>query len=259
MLINRVMILLLTLLQSFILPTYASEPGTMPGYDYKVTDIAKLGLNSQQLFDSLPTKWMDLDNSTCSKRTLVWSYYLKKKYNINPGLIFVFFGKRVWEGHKKQYWYHAGTYVVENGVEKFLEASYPNEFSSPLTLYPWMAQEMEYSRTPIDSTKCVEITPEDTDLLDHFLSRGFFPNQRDNGKPAYDCYYKKVPPYLAYPGVVGELELGHDVNGQPTDYTVTHFEDDWVFEACVDARSGGKRLRRSEARSFCSSYLQSLK
>ena len=83
------------------------------GYNYSVTDVKSKGLTAQRLFDSMSTSWMDLEHSVCANRAHVWSYDLHRKYGINTGTIFIFFGAKVWDGQKHSYWYHAGTYVVE--------------------------------------------------------------------------------------------------------------------------------------------------
>lgn len=231
-------------------------PGYIASYQYTVTDVASRGFTAQRLFNSLPTSWMDLEHSVCSKRAQVWAYELKRKFNLNAGVIFVFFGEKVWRGHKKKYWYHAAPYVVENGVEKVLEASYPQDFKAPLSVVEWMAQEMEDSRSPIDAARCVELDKDDTDMTEYFLFQGFLPNKRLGGKPAYDCYYRKVPAYLAYPSLVGEIELGRDVDGNPTQIQLNDYDRDILLDACIDSFAGKKLIKRPAARTFCEAFLK---
>jgi len=233
-------------------PNAFSADVPISGYHYAVTDIKSKGLTSQQLFDSVSFSWMDLEHSVCANRAHIWSYDLHRKYGINTGTIFVFFGAKVWENQKHSYWYHAGTYVVENGKELVLERSYPDVFK-PLSVVEWMDNEME-GRVP--ASGCIEIKKdEDVDLTSRFYYHGFLPNVRDNGKPAFDCYYRKVPGFYPYPETVAEMELGVDVNGNKIDYDLENYNQDTLYSACVDAFSGGKFFKKGDARDFCNAYL----
>ena len=222
------------------------------GYNYSVTDIKSKGLSAQALFDETNYLGMDLEHSVCANRAQVWSYDLHRKYGINPGTIFIFFGAKVWEGQKHSYWYHAGTYVVENGKELVLERSY-SDVTKPLTVVEWMDNEMEGR---VDASKCIELKKgADADLTADFYVHAFLPNYRDNGKHAYDCYYRKVPGYIPYPETVAELELGKDEDGNPIDLGLKTYDHDIVHNACVDAYSGNNIFKRGSARNFCDHYI----
>lgn len=232
--------------------TFAADIA-IEGYNFKVTDIAAKGITAQRLFNEQSTGWMDLEHSVCANRAHVWSYDIYRKYRVNTGTIFIFFGAKVWEGQKHKYWYHAGTYVVENGVEKVIEGSYPSEVSKPLTVVEWMDNEMEGR---VNASKCVEIKKDaDRDLTELFYFHSFLPNYRANGKPAYDCYFRKVPGYIPYPETTAELELGVDEDGQKIDYELKNFDKAILWNACVDAYVGKKYLKRAAARKFCDSYI----
>lgn len=224
------------------------------GYAYSVTDISNHGLTAQKLFRALPTSWMDLEHSVCANRAHVWSHELHRRYGINTGTIFIFFGAKVWEGEKHKYWYHAGTYVVENGQELVLEQSYPSEVSRPLTVVEWMHNEMEGKA---DASKCVELKKDsDRDMTERFYYHAFLPHQRPDGKPAYHCYYRKVPGYIPYPEMVAELELGVDEDGQKIDYDLKAFDSNLVWNACVDAYAGRNLFKKGPARSFCAQFIK---
>jgi hypothetical protein len=224
----------------------------IPGYQYLVTDIKAKGLTAQDLFDSLSRNWMDLEHSVCANRAHIWSYDLHRKYGINTGTIFVFFGKKVWKGQRHKYWYHAGTYVVEDGQELVLEGSYPGRFKAPLTVVEWMDQEMEGANGKVDASRCVEIKKdEDRDLTERFYVHAFLPSERPKGKDAYHCYYRKVPGYLAYPETVAEQELGVDEDGNKVDDWITGYDRSTLFSACVDAYAGRNFFKKAVARSFC--------
>jgi hypothetical protein len=236
-----------------VAPKAYSADVAIQGYNYSVTDIKSKGLTAQRLFNSLSTSWMDLEHSVCANRSHVWSYDLHRKFGINTGTIFIFFGEKVWEGEKHKYWYHAGTYVVEDGKELVLEQSYPSEVFGPLSVVDWMHNEMEGKA---DASKCVELkNGEDQDMAERFYHHSFLPHKRNNGKKAYHCYYRKVPGYIAYPETTAELELGVDEDGNKIDYDLKNFDQSTLFTACVDAYTGRKFLKKGAAKSFCKSYL----
>jgi hypothetical protein len=229
--------------------SYAADVA-IEGYNYSVTDIKAKGLSAQKLYDSMSASWMDLEHSVCANRAHVWSYDLHRKFGINTGTIFIFFGAKVWEGQKHTYWYHAGTYVVEDGKELVMEQSYPSEVSKPLTVVEWMDNEME---GVVDASKCIELKKgQDQDLTSLFYFHGYLPNKRANGKPAFDCYYRKVPGFIPYPETTAELELGLDEDGNKTDYDLTGYNKDILYTACVDAYAGKNFFKKGEARKYCS-------
>jgi hypothetical protein len=224
----------------------------IPGYNYAVTDIKAKGLSAQALFNSLSRNWMDLEHSVCANRSHLWSYDLHRKYGINTGTIFVFFGKKVWKGQRHKYWYHAGTYVVEDGQELVLEGSYPKEITTPLTVVEWMDQEMEGAHGKVDGSRCVEIKKDqDRDLTERFYYHAFLPSERPRGKESYHCYFRKVPGYLPYPETVAEQELGVDEDGNKVDDLITGYDRSTLLSACVDAYAGRNFLKKADARSFC--------
>ena len=232
------------------LRSFASDV-PIPGYSYSVTDIQSQGLNSQALFSSMSTSWMDLKHSVCSNRAYIWSYDLHRKYGLNTGTIFVFFGEKVWERQKKSYWYHAATYIVENGKELVLEGSYPDEVFKPLTVVEWMDNEMEGR---VDASRCVELKKsEDQDLTQLFYYHSFLPSNRAHGKDAYHCYYRKVPGYIPYPETVAELELGVEESGEKIDYQLKSYDQGILYQACLDAFSR-RGSRRGSANGFCGQY-----
>ncbi len=234
-------------------PKAFSADVPIQGYNYSVTDVKSKGLSAQKLFDVLTSSWMDLEHSVCANRAHVWSYDFHRKYGINTGTIFIFFGAKVWEGQKHSYWYHAGTYVVENGKELVLEGSYPSEVSKPLSVVEWMDNEMEGR---VDASKCVELKKDqDQDMTSLFYFKDFLPNHRDNGKPAYDCYFRKIPGFIPYPETTAELEFGLDEDGKKTEYNLKGYDKEILYDACVDAYAGRNFFKKSSARSFCKSYI----
>ena len=233
----------------FISPSFSADV-PISGYSYSVTDVQSKGLKAETLYDSLSTSWMDLEHSTCSNRAYLWSRELNQKYKINTGTVFIFFGAKVWEHQKKGYWYHAAPYIVENGKELVMEKSYPDEITKPVSIVEWMDNEMEGR---VDASKCVEVKKDvDRDITELFYYHQTLPNQRVGGKPAYDCYYRKIPSYVAYPEVTAELELGVQEDGKPTDYKLKGYDSDILYQACLDVYHG----RHASAAGFCDVYLK---
>lgn len=232
--------------------TPSLSDGAMPYYHYQLTDIAKVGLTSKQLFSEVRNDWMELKHSVCSNRAHIWGYDMYRHHNINVGRIFIFFTADVWKGEKKGYMYHAGTYVIENGQEWVLERSY-NEVFRPLTIVEWMDNEME-GKAP--ASQCIEITEKDTDLTEYFYERYNLPRKREGGKPSAPCYFRKVPGYLPYPASVAEIDFKKDADGKPSTYNPTDFDFNEVMTACIDSRVGHKKLRQIGAADFCRSYLR---
>lgn len=230
--------------------------GSVASADYQVTDVASKGWTADQLFADVASsaRWMDLKHSVCSNRAQVWSYDLYRKRGLQPGTIFVFFTARVWANDRKGWHYHAGTYVMENGVPKVLEGSYPDETQKAQTVVEWMDTEMEGRA---DATRCLQLTADDTDLTEYFYqTKGNLPETRANGKPGAPCYYRMVPGYIAYPYQVAELELGRDDRGAKSDYAPTGYDLDQIYWACVDAYSGRDPFKRGGGKNFCKRYLR---
>lgn len=245
----------ITFLASFIAVSFipssalaSSVPGFIEDYQYQVTDIATKGLTSEKLFAAIDTSWMELEHSVCANRALLWGYQLHNQYKIQTGKIFMFFVSDLWTNDKQGWMYHAGTYVIENGKEVFLERSYPTQVKRPLNLIEWMDDEMEGRA---DAKDCIEITKKDVDLTPYFYARRNLPRKRGDGLAGAPCYYRKVPEYFSYPATVAEVDFGKDANGKPIDYTLSEYDRTELYYACVDAASGGKWARRGSARSFC--------
>ena len=228
-------ILLISLAPAFAQTT----AGNITDYNYQLTDVATAGLRKEDLFANMERKMLDLEKSICANRAHLWAWDIHKLGNINTGKIFIFFGKSIWtKNDKKGYMYHVAPYIVENGNEYVMEASY-NDVPKPLSIDEWIENET-YNR--VKGSDCLEITAADTDLTEYFYDRGYLPEVRKNGKPGARCYIKKTPGYYRFPMNIATHELGKNSSGKPTEYNPTQFEKDEVLEACVEATGKAGRF-----------------
>jgi hypothetical protein len=215
------------------LSAFANKPGYIPDFNYQVSDLATMGLSRQTLFQKMERKMLDLEKSICANRAHIWAYDLSK-YNIQTGKIFLFFGSSIWTNDKHGYMYHVAPYIVDNGVEYMMEASY-GDLTEPLQIKEWVENET-YGR--VTAGDCIELTAEDTDMTEYFYERKNLPeNVRPSGKPAARCYYRKVPGYYWFPTSIAYHDLKKDANGRKVEFNPKEFDKDDVVEACVEAAS----------------------
>jgi hypothetical protein len=236
----------LTALSLISLSAFANTPGYISDFNYQVSDLATMGLSRQTLFEKMERKMLDLENSICANRAHMWAYDLSK-YNIQTGKIFLFFGSSIWTDDKHGYMYHVAPYIVDNGVEYMMEASY-GDLSEPLKIKEWVENET-YGR--VTAADCIELTAEDTDMTEYFYERINLPEKkRPSGKPAARCYYRRVPGYYWFPASIAYHDLKRDADGVKFEFDPKDFDKDDVVEACVEAASskfgrffGGGRLK----------------
>ena len=231
----------------------SSSAGYIRDYDYQVTDVATLGLKKEAMFAGMARNWLDLEDSICSNRAHLWAYDFSRFYGVKTGKIFIFFGESIWKDDKKGYMYHVAPYIVENGTEYVMEASY-SDILKPLTVKEW-AENETYDR--INGNDCIELTDKDTDLTEYFYARHNLPEQRENGKPSSRCYIKKVPGHYWYPTSIAYHELKKDEDGDKIDFAPQTFDRDDVMAACKEAAGGkiGRLLGGGKAK--CEKHLYS--
>lgn len=211
---------------------FASTPGSIPDFNYQLSDIAAKGLSKEVLFQRMERGMLDLEKSICSNRAHLWGYDLSR-YGINTGKIFLFFGASIWTNDKTGYMYHVAPYIVENGVEYMMEASY-GDITKPLEINEWIENET-YDRVGVND--CVEITAADTDMTAYFYDRYNLPEKRPSGKASGRCYYRKVPGYYWFPTSIALHDLKKDVDGNKVDFDPKAFDKDDVLEACTESAS----------------------
>jgi hypothetical protein len=210
--------------------------GYIKDFDYQLTDIASKGLRKETLFSTTETSFMDLEKSICANRAHVWGYDLSRFNKINTGKIFFFFGASIWNKDDKHgYMYHVAPYIIENGTEYVMEASYPSELKAPVTVEEWMENET-YNR--IKATDCLEITAADTDLTEYFYARQNLPEKRGADKQGARCYFRKVPGHYWFPTSIAIHDLKKDEDGKKVEFDPKAFDLDDVLEACIETASG---------------------
>lgn len=234
--------------------TSSLAAGYIKDFNYQLTDVATKGLRKESIFASMERNFIDLEKSICANRAHLWAYDMFRfNGRINTGKIFIFFGSSVWKKEdKKTYMYHVAPYIVENGTEYVMEASYP-EVTKPLTVEEWIENET-YNR--VKGTECLEITAQDTDLTEYFYERKILPEKRGNGKPGARCYIRKVPGHYWFPASIAYHDLKRDDEGKPVTHNPTTFDKEEVMDACVEAASTklGRLLGGGKAK--CKSHLK---
>lgn len=231
---------------------WANNAGFLKDFNYQLTDFAKAGISKEVVFDRMERKMISLENSICSNRAHLWAYDIFRSTGANTGKIFVFFGRSIWEGDKKNGWmYHVAPYIIENGTEFVMEAGY-SDVVKPLSIDDWVANET-YGR--VRGSECLEITAADTDLTEYFYERRNLPERRGNNLPSARCYLRKVPAYYWFPMSIATRDLGRDVNGKKVDFNPTAFDKEEVLSACTEAASGKIGRIFGGGKSKCKKYL----
>jgi len=209
---------------------FASDSGLIKDFNYQLTDIAQRNLSKEELFSSMLRNGVDLEHAICANKAHVWGFDFENRYQIKTGKIFMFFGASIWENASQGWMYHVAPYIVENGQEWVMEASYPSEVSEPLSVNAWLENETDGR---IKASQCREIFAADTDLTQYFYERYNLPETR-NGKPGAVCYFRKVPGHYWYPTSIAYHDLKKDEDGNEIDYDPKSFDTDDVYSACVE-------------------------
>ncbi len=210
-----------------------ANPGHISDFNYQLTDIAEKGLKKEVLFARMERGMMNLEDAICANKAHVWAYDFSRFYGINTGKIFLFFGGSIWTEDKKGWMYHVAPYIVENGQEWVMEASY-GDITRPLNIDEWVANET-YDR--VRGTECVEIFADDKDMTQYFYERFNLPENRGPGKKSARCYIRKVPGYYWFPTSIAYHDLKKDEDGNKFDYDPKGFDLDDVMAACEEAVS----------------------
>lgn len=219
--------------------------GYIADFNYELTDISSKKLIKEQLFENMQREMLDLDNSICANRAHFWAYDFYRLHGINSGKIFIFFGRSIWRKDETGYMYHVAPYIVENGNEYVMEASYP-EIKKPLTVEEWIENET-YKR--VRATDCIEITAKDKDLTEYFYDRFNLPETKAK------CYIRKVPGYYWFPASIAYHELKKNEKGESVEFNPKGFEIEDVVDACTEAASTKWGRLFGMAKNKCEKYL----
>lgn len=211
---------------------FASDPTYLPEFKTHLTDVATKNVKKEVMFSSM-LRSIDLEHSICANRAHLWAYDFFRHYGVMSGKIFIFFGKSIWQDDKESWMYHVAPYIIENGKEFVMEASY-GDVTRPLTVSEWIENET-YNRVRGD--ECVVLSSQDTDMTEYFYERASLPETRENGKASARCYIRKVPGFYWFPTSIALHELGRDEDGRKVEYNPTSFDVDDVFSACVEVAS----------------------
>lgn len=216
-------------------------------YPYSMTDILARGQNRNTLFSSMNTDLIKTGSSICSNRALVWVYDFKRNYGINAAKIFLFYTGKTGRIGRKTWWYHVAPIINEGGKVWVMDPGFIPKIEAPLTTSQWF-QEF------VGTTKCREIRAEETDLVERMQWERTFPEYTPEYGRA-DCYYHIAPAGLWTPGIVASYLSGKDSEGRPIPHMSMEFDQEQVFDACVEAAS--TRLGRvfGDPKKKCRRYL----
>lgn len=199
------------------------------GYDWTVTDIASRGLNKEDLYQRMDTKFIRAQKSICSNRALMWSQNFKRDYKLDTAKVFLFYTKKKARASAKTWWYHVAPAVNENGSIWMMDPGFPGFVDGPLTILDW-------AETMTGSRNCKEIKPNETELIERMFITQVFPHNTSYGW--HDCYYIVTPHTLWTPETVAMSLLGKNSSGEPVHFSRPRIDKEEYFQACVEATTG---------------------
>lgn len=232
--------LLITISSAFATEVQLSE------YDWKLTDISKVGMSRQALFNKLDRKFIKLDSSICSNRALMWAWDMKTKYSIDSAKIFMFYTKKTGEVGRKTWWYHVAPVVNENGTLWVVDPGFAGRINGPITQNDWL---LNFA----GSTKCKEIKSGENDLIERMFYGQVFPSTTSYGN--FDCYYRYVPGPYWTPASVAKNLLGVDEYGNPIRFERHEMNEAEVFQSCVEATTSSLGRIFGGGKKACRKYL----
>jgi hypothetical protein len=231
-------ILFISLFTFLTLSKTTAAPVAIKDYDWKVTDVAELGLKKEEIFLGLDRKFIKLGNSICANRALMWLHDLKKEHNIDGAKIFLFYTEKTGGAGLRSWWYHVAPIIAENNDLYVIDAGF-RSIKNVMKVKDWVG-------TFSVGAKCKEIQAHETDLIELMNSGRQFPTTTHYG--TYDCYYKVVPAGLWFPTSVATSLMGGNISNE--------IQEDEVYSACTEATTSpiGRHLgfKRKQCKRFSS-------
>lgn len=215
-------------------------------YNYTVSDIARLGLTKDQIFQSMERDFVKLGSSICSNRALIWAYDMKRNYRINTAKMFLFYSEKTGTAGQKIWWYHVTPLVNENGKLWALDAGFPGFVNRPLIPTDWLQKFA-------GSSNCKEIENSDTDLIEAIYSERRFPTVTRHGN--FDCYYRITSDPYWTPETVAKNILQRDSRGQSVNFYRDSIQTEELMQACVEASSTAIGGNFTNKKKKCREYL----
>lgn len=198
----------------------------LPEYNTPITDIAQRGISKESLFDGLDRRFINVKNSICSNRALMWVNDMKRSRYIDAAKIFLFYTDMSGEVGRKTWWYHVSPVVNENNQLWVIDGGFPGWIDAPLTVNDWLKQFTS-------STKCKEIKEADTDLIEKMFEMRQYPRTTKHGY--YECYYRITPAGYWTPASIAMNILGVDEDGSPVHHVRDEIDRGDLMQACREA------------------------
>jgi len=195
-------------------------------YDWTVTDVARKGLNKEDLYEGMDTNKINVRSSICSNRALVWAHDFKRQYGLDTAKIFLFYTKKTAGASHKTWWYHVSPMINEGGQLWVMDAGFPGFIDQPVTRDEWF-------EAFVGSNRCKEIKDGDRDLVEKMVEGRVYPFNTSHGY--YDCYYRITPGTYWTPATVAENILGVNAEGEAARTDRMSFNNNELYQACVEA------------------------
>lgn len=220
---------LITLVFSALLLAFSGHAQTLRIQDFKhdIPDITSQKKDVQDIYQKLSMDLVRVKDSICSNRAHLWAYDLKRKFNVEPAKIFLFYTPKNSRFQGVSWWYHVAPLLNVKGKYWVLDKGFPYMIKSSLPKEEWL------KTFTGEKSVCKEIQAKDVDLLERMFQPHIFPEQTSHGR--YDCYYIITPGPYWTPSSVAKHLLGKDSNGRPIHFARDEFDLDEVFESCMEA------------------------
>lgn len=199
---------------TFATSTFATVE--LPEFNWGVEDIAERNLTKEELFTSMDRDFINLGQSICANRAMMWLYDFKKSHDINGAKVFLFYTAKT----SKKWWYHVAPVINEKGSLFVMDAGFPGFIDSPLSVDGWLTKFTE-------KKTCKAIRAEDSELIEAISKGTYFPEVTESGR--HDCYYILAPAGYWFPH-----SLYTQLKGLPSNITEELQPKD-VYQACKEA------------------------
>jgi hypothetical protein len=188
----------------------------VPNFNWSVEDIQEKKLTKEELFKNMDRDFINLGQSICANRAMMWLYDFKKSHDINGAKVFLFYTAKT----SKKWWYHVAPVINENNELFAMDAGFPGFIDSPLKIEGWISKFAE-------GKTCKAIRPEDTEIIEAINKGTYFPEVTESGR--HDCYYILAPAGYWFPNSVYT-----QMKGLPSNITEELQTSD-VYQACKEA------------------------
>lgn len=188
----------------------------VPHFNWSIEDVAQKNLSKEELFKNMDRDFINLGQSICANRAMMWLYDFKKSHDINGAKVFLFYTAKT----SKKWWYHVAPVINEKSELFVMDAGFPGFIDSPMKVDAWLSK---FSK----GKTCKAIGPEDTELVEAISKGTYFPEVTESGRN--ECYYILAPAGYWFPQSVYT-----QLKGLPSNITEELQSGD-VYQACKEA------------------------